>query len=378
MPWQLQPHTGVKHAIYKRYLSSWFEILLTPKNAFRSATYAEGYAGPGIYSGGEPGSPVHAVGALMESDKMRGCSRPVSMIFVDRDPRCTALLTERLVAVGMETAATGTEETLHGTIAGRTGETRVAIARGDCGARFLEQLDASGAWGRPILAVLDTWGLPTFPYEVLKRIAANTASEVIVTFGPQHFIRFHADKGPEADEMFGWDPSWREIAGMPEGPAKKRHLLTAYRAAVQRAGFAHLVDFELVDTRGESLYLVFGTNGHKGLSVMKEAMWNMDKLYGVKFRDPRDTMDEALFAIEDPQTAQLERLLIDHLTALRAAGQPAEYVARLRRWAVEETIYRETHVIPALTSLREAGTIETNRDGRINQAHKVRLTSVVP
>jgi hypothetical protein len=74
----------------------------------------------------------------------------------------------------------------------------------------------------------------------------------------------------------------------------------------------------------------------------------------------------------------LERLLIDHLTALRAAGQPAEYVARLRRWAVEETIYRETHVIPALTSLREAGTIETNRDGRINQAHKVRLTSVVP
>ena len=116
-----------------------------------------------------------------------------------------------------------------------------------------------------------------------------------------------------------------------------------------------------------------GTNDHKGLSVMKEAMWNMDKLYGVKFRDPRDTMNEALFAVEDPQTAQLERLLVDHLAELRAGGQPAEFVARLRRWAVAETIYRETHVIPALTNLREAGSIELDREGKIDQGHKVRL-----
>lgn len=373
VPWPIQPHTGVKHAIYKRYLSSWFEILLTSKNAFRSATYAEGYAGPGIYSGGEAGSPVHAVEALMVSDKMRTCSRPVAMVFVDKDPRCTALLTERLGAVGMETDATGDEETVHGTIPGRAGVTTVTIARGECGGRFLEQLDAVGAWGKPILAVLDTWGLPTFPYEVLQRVAANKASEVIVTFGPQYFIRFHADQGPEVDEMFGRDPAWREIAVMPDGATKKRHLLTAYRAAVRNAGFIHLVDFELVDTRGESLYLVFGTNDHKGLSVMKEAMWNMDKLYGVKFRDPRDTMNEALFAVEDPQTAQLERLLVDHLAELRAGGQPAEFVARLRRWAVAETIYRETHVIPALTNLREAGSIELDREGKIDQGHKVRL-----
>lgn len=373
VPWEIAPHTVVKHEIYKRYLSSWFEILLTSRNAFRSATYAEGYAGPGTYTGGEAGSPVHALEALMASEKMRNCSRPVSMVFVDRDPKCIQLLTERMRAVGMDSDATGAEETLHGTIAGRAGDTTVTIAQGTCADRLLEQLDSVDAWGKPILAVLDTWGLPTFPFEVLQRIAANRASEVIVTFGPQHFIRFHADKGPEADEMFGWDPAWRQIAAMPDGEAKKRHLLTTYRAAVSSAGFAHLVDFELVDTRGEPLYLVFGTNDHKGLSVMKESMWNMDPNFGIRFRDPRDTMNEALFAVEDPQTAQLERLLVDHLAALRAAGQPAEYVVRLRRWALEQTIYRELHVIPALTKLREAGTIESDREGQIHQGSKVRL-----
>lgn len=373
VPWPIAPHTVVKHQIYKRYLSSWFEILLTSRNAFRSATYAEGYAGPGTYSGGEAGSPVHAVQALMESDKMRTCSRPVSMVFVDKDPKCTALLAERLAAVGMETDAKSDEATVRGNIPGRAGETAVAIARGECGDRFLEQLNATNAWDKPILAVLDTWGLPTFPYEVLQRVAANRASEVIVTFGPQYFLRFHADQGPEVDEMFGWDSAWREIAGMEDGPTKKRHLLTAYRSAVSKAGFEHLVDFELVDTRGESLYLVFGTNDRKGLSVMKEAMWNMDKLYGVKFRDPRDTWNEALFAIEDPQTAQLERLLVDHLAVVHAQGQSVVYVELLRRWALEETIYREPHVIPALTKLQAAGTIQADRVP-IQRGSRVRLT----
>jgi three-Cys-motif partner protein len=375
VPWPIAPHTAVKHEIYRRYLNSWFEILLTSRNAFRSVTYAEGYAGPGIYQGGEPGSPIHALKALMASEKMRACSRPVSMVFVDQEPKCTKLLTERLVAAGMDTDATGAEETLTGTFGGRAGSTAVTIARGACADRFLGQLDAVEAWGKPILAVLDTWGLPTFPFEVLQRVAANRASEVIVTFGPQHFIRFHADKGPEADEMFGWDPAWRQVAAMADGETKKRHLLNAYRTAVSRAGFAYLVDFELVDIRGESIYLIFGTNDRKGLSVMKEAMWNVDKNFGVRFRDPRDTFNEALFAVEDPQTAQLERLLVDRLADHHGAGHPAEFVELLRRWALEQTIYRELHVIPALTKLRDSGTIQTNRAGRIDQGSRVRLTS---
>ena len=373
VPWPIAPHTVVKHEIYSRYLHRWFEILLTTRNAFRSVTYAEGFAGPGIYSGGEPGSPVYAVRTLLESEKMRACSRPISLVFVDKNPRCMRLLTEKLREVGMVSDATGEEATAHGTIPGRAGQTTVSLAQGTCAERLLEQLDAVDAWDKPILAVLDTWGVPQFPYDLLKRIAANRASEVIITFGPQHFIRFVTDKEPEVDEMFGWDSSWREVASQPDGDAKRRHLLTAYRAAVSRAGFTYLLDFELIDVRGESLYLVFATNDRTGLSVMKESMWNMDPHFGIKFRDPRDTMNEALFAVEDPQTASLERLLVDRIATQHEEGAAEVYVEMLRRWALEQTIYREPHVIPALTKLHDAGRLQVDRDGRIRPGSKVWL-----
>ena len=60
VPWACQAHTAAKHDIYRRYLARWFPILLAGANAYPSVTYAEGFAGPGIYSGGEPGSPVIA------------------------------------------------------------------------------------------------------------------------------------------------------------------------------------------------------------------------------------------------------------------------------------------------------------------------------
>ncbi len=50
---------------------------------------------------------------------------------------------------------------------------------------------------------------------------------------------------------------------VPHGEeAKRRHLLTCYRTTLATVGFRYLLDFELIDKRGESLYLVFGTTTH--------------------------------------------------------------------------------------------------------------------
>lgn len=374
VPWEILPHTVVKHEIYAHYLSRWFPILLTGQNAFRSVTYAEGFAGPGIYSAGEPGSPVHAIRTLLAAPEMQACSRPVSMVFVDDDPRCIRSLTKQLrETVDLDTDATGEEATALGTIPGRVGETTVSIALGKCGDRFIERLDAADAWGKPILAVLDTWGVPDFPYDLLKRIADNKAGEVIITFGPQHFIRFVGQKGPEVDEWFGHSPEWRAVADQPDGDAKRRHMLTTYRQAVSNAGFRYLLDFELIDVRGESLYLIFGTNSDRGLSVMKESLWSVDPNFGVRFRDPRDTMNEALFAIDDPQTAPLQRLLMDRLRDLHSKGRDTEYVEYLRRWTLFQTVYREPDVIPALTKLRAQNLLGVDPDTRIRRGSKVHL-----
>jgi hypothetical protein len=163
------------------------------------------------------------------------------------------------------------------------------------------------------------------------------------------------------------------VADQPDGDAKRRHMLTTYRQAVSNAGFRYLLDFELIDVRGVSLYLIFGTNSDRGLSVMKESLWSVDPNFGVRFRDPRDTMNEALFAIDDPQTAPLQRLLMDRLRDLHSKGQDTECVEYLRRWTLFQTVYREPDVIPALTKLRAQNLLGVDPGTRIRRGSKVHL-----
>jgi three-Cys-motif partner protein len=61
--WSITPHTQAKHAILKRYLDAWFPILSRQAAILnrkfgtvngRRILYIDGFAGPGIYTGGEP------------------------------------------------------------------------------------------------------------------------------------------------------------------------------------------------------------------------------------------------------------------------------------------------------------------------------------
>lgn len=352
VPWECVAHTRAKHDIYTRYLERWFPILLTGKdNAFPSVTYAEGFAGPGVYSGGEVGSPVIAIRALTEKvPRDKGIAR---FVFVDDDKRCTALLRERL---GIEFPDRP-----------RPPETMpVSIVKGTCADELETQLSAVGAWGQPIFANLDSWGNAPVPYHLLERLAANVSSEVIVTLQPQHFVRFVTDMGNEGDQVFGGDPAWREVANM-ESAQKSRHILTCYRNALHAAGFRYLLDFELVPHHGQLLYLVFGTGHRRGVEKMKDSLWEVDRTEGVGFRDPRDEQAETLFDLDKPFLGPLARLL---LSRLRRGGQAR--VHDLREFALFETVYRPEHVIDALTQLVKTDLLEADRPGRLVRSSWVR------
>jgi three-Cys-motif partner protein len=351
VPWARPEHTGAKHRIYDLYLRCWFPILLS-KNGYKSATYAEGFAGPGVYSGGEPGSPVIAIKALMETPELADSSRPTKFVFVDDDQRCVDRLRQELLERFPARPRT-------------TDQMPVTLRKGTCAEALEDALDQVGAWQQPILAVLDSFGNAPVPHRLIKRLAGNPASEVIVTLGPQHFIRFVTELGESADEVFGGDPRWRQVAAMVDGQQKRRLLLTCYRSMLAKAGFRFLLDFEMVDRRGESLYLVFGTSHERGLQKMKEAVWQIDPAFGVKFRDPRDEQNETLFLVDQPQDAPLQRLLLQRL-----AGRGPTRVLDLRRYALFETVYREQHVIPALTALRQQGKIQA-------QPGPIRIAGVV-
>jgi len=354
VPWPRPEHTGAKHDIYRLYLERWFPILLST-NGYRSATYAEGFAGPGVYEGGEPGSPVIAVQALVDTPELVNSKKQTRFIFVDDDERCTTRLNDELTKNFPERPRP-------------TDQMPVVIRKGTCAEALEEELTKAHAWDQPILAVLDSFGNVPVPHRLIERLANNRASEVIVTFTPQHFIRFVTDMGPDVDEVFGHDPAWRQVAKLTEGEAKRRFLLTQYRKMLQATGFRYLLDFEMVDPRGASLYLVFGTNHEQGLRKMKEAAWKVDPNFGVMFRDPRDEQNEALFVVDDPQDAPLRRLLVEELR-----GKDWVSVIQLRRFALFETVYREEHVLQALNRLRSSKTVEAQALGILKLNGKVRL-----
>lgn len=80
-----------------------------------------------------------------------------------------------------------------------------------------------------------------------------------------------------------------------------------YRRTVIDSGFSHVLDFELIDARGQLFYLVFGTSHQRGLEKVKEVMWEVDEAIGIRYRDPRDPGQQSLEIELEPQTAPLRR-----------------------------------------------------------------------
>jgi three-Cys-motif partner protein len=79
--WEMKPHTQAKHEILRRYLGAWFPIL---SNSSGRIIYLDGFAGPGIYAGGEVGSPVVAL-ETAANHVMLPRFREVLFLFIEKD-----------------------------------------------------------------------------------------------------------------------------------------------------------------------------------------------------------------------------------------------------------------------------------------------------
>ena len=159
--------------------------------------------------------------------------------------------------------------------------------RGEAGKDAEQLLTDSGAWGSPILAIFDSWGNVNVPFSLVKRIAANPASEVIVTFGPNWFSRREKLEPELLDLVFGGRSYWSPPTQESRPDERWRKWLATYRDALRRAGFRYQLQFQIVPGTGQPLHLVYGTDHPKGVQVMKDAMWEVDGDDGMKFADPR-------------------------------------------------------------------------------------------
>ncbi|MQA17324.1 MAG: three-Cys-motif partner protein TcmP, partial [Pseudonocardiaceae bacterium] len=175
--WCADPHTVAKQRIYRKYFQAWFPIVQQGFDC--GATYAEGFAGPGEYKNGHSGSPLNAVSAALRCARPPSRDRPVGFVFIearkDRVDHLNGLLRRELNTLD------------DGSLADRG--VRLSVVKGKCEEDLPGALNVQRSWGRPLLVVLDTWGAGV-SYRLLKKIGSMRSSEVIVTFEPQHFVRF--------------------------------------------------------------------------------------------------------------------------------------------------------------------------------------------
>ena len=356
--WDADPHTLAKHRLLRDYLTAWLPTLL--HGGFPGVTYAEGFGGPGIYRGGEPGSPVIALRAFLGQRSLLAEGRTVDMVLAEQDSRRLAELRRQM---SRELADSSPPP------AGIS----IQYAHGDHAVVLLPALERIGAMRRPIFAFLDSYGGPDVPLDLARQIAAAPASEVLVTFGTNFFVRFCEVEGHQesGDQVFG-GRQWRQVAGLAPRE-KKPFLVGMYRQSLRQAGFTFVVSFEMLDEQGHDLHLVFGTAHRAGLEKMKNAMWTVDPAGGVRFRDPSDPEQGLLDFTLAPDLGPLTRSL------LAALGRGPRTLAELKDHALVETVYRPAHARKVVHKLLRQGAVERSpAGGHLTDATLIRLAETKP
>jgi three-Cys-motif partner protein len=274
--WKLDKHTAAKHFILKRYLEAWLIILSRAIGLpGKEVLFIDGFAGPGIYEEGEPGSPVIAAKVALDHDVF---PRPVRMAFIEADKRRHNVLCEQIESLQWR-AEKKKDVTLMPPIHGECVETLNGL---------LDDRELKRQPFGPALAFLDQFGYSDVPMTLVRRIMANDQCEILSYLSSNDMDRWIEDptKEPAFQRAYDGD-EWREAIRLPTSHERQQGLLNLYRKALKsKAGVEYSWSFRMCDKNDKPLYwLIFCTNNRRGLEEMKKAMSKVDPSGDYRFSD---------------------------------------------------------------------------------------------
>lgn len=331
--WEIKPHTRAKHEILRRYLQAWTPILSQSNHPH--LLYVDGFAGPGVYEGGEDGSPVIALKAALEQHDL--IQSTLFFLFIEKDVARATRLNEVLGGIKRP-------KNFHVKVeAGKTFEEGFSSV--------LNHYKSRSQNLPPTFAFIDPFGWTGIPFRLIREILSYPRCEVLVNFMYEEINRFlgHPDQQNNLDELFGTE-AWRALADVQGKAERKAAIHGLYQDQLQ--GAAKFVrSFEMRNKQDSTDYfLFFATQNTKGLMKMKEAMWKVDERGEFLFSDATNPLQVQLFS--KPDFEALERMIL-----ARFAGKEVS-VREVERFVVEETPFRETHYKKILTRLEKEKTIE--------------------
>ncbi|OBB22131.1 three-Cys-motif partner protein TcmP [Mycolicibacterium elephantis] len=266
--WDIEPHTKAKHELLTRYLNAWFPILASWNT---KVLFIDGFAGPGTYKGGEPGSPLLAIGAANQQERFLRNSK-VMFLFNESEKERHDELQGRLELIKDELPDNFELFLEHGEF--------VDLARrivDDRGTRSLV----------PTFAFVDPFGWAGVPLDLIATLVRDTRSELFILFSYNSLNRWITHKKQQANmqALFGCDDYLRADGMNPAD--RKEFLASLYERQLKAIGkFEYISRFEMIEKSGRTSYFLYHcTRNLKGLEVMRSAMWKIDPLRGCQFSD---------------------------------------------------------------------------------------------
>lgn len=329
--WPIEPHTEAKHKILRKYLEAWFPIMTSWNSRI---VYLDGFAGPGRYAGGQPGSPIIA----LECAKSHRAALKGELVFLfieRREDRAEYLKTQiepfRIDRFNIEVGCGEFAPTL---------------------TKILDLLDRKGHRIAPAFALIDPFGFSGIPYSLIQRLLASPRCEVFISFMVDSINRWitHPDEEIRVHikETFGSDEPFSIAMGAADRITALKDL---YHNQLNKiADFVRY--FELRDHNDRVVYyLFFASNDATGHRKMKEAMWKVDPLGDFTFSDATNPNQRILFL-----NTPLHILRSDLIQQFRTAGEiPIE---RVETYTFDGTGFLRKHMREVLENLESEGLVD--------------------
>jgi len=320
--WTLEPHTRAKHEILRRYLEAWTPIM--GLGGFPTIAYVDGFAGPGVYSGGEDGSPIIALKAALQHRARIKAN--VLFLFIEKEKDRAEKLDELVSALGLP------KNFRARVVGGKTFE-------GGFRENLFDFYRKLGKSIPPTFAFIDPFGWTGVPFDLVRQILSHPSCEVLINFMFEEINRFieHPGQAENFDALFGTD-EWRKMAAIVEKVARRDFLHALYLRQLRvAAGAKYVRSFEMRNDKDVTDYfLFFATNSPKGMAKMKEAMWKVDQSGEFRFSDATNPAQGLLFSPK-PDFDALRRMIVT-----KFAGKHTT-VAEVEDFVLADTPYRETH-----------------------------------
>jgi len=348
--WARDEHTKAKHDLLLAFFNKWVSIHSEwfARHGGGLVRIYDGFAGPGVYAGGEPGSPVILLGALCANPRLTAqwASVDYQLHFVEKEPERATMLRAQLATLEatMREAGKWSERVSWSVTCGNYEEHVPEPIVGRESALFL---------------FLDPFGYSHSPMTLTRDLVQQPKSDTLI-FLPLSFVnRFAGRDGqePALDRFFG-TPTWRDV---PSGPDRPAALLELFRHQLRSAGLEWVADFRLKPDGANEYWIVGGSSHLKGFASIKEAFWTVDPVNGQGFvaaRGPAPGQQTLSFDVApagEPNTGPLLDLLREHFGERRFTVEDAIAFTERSRFLV-------TH-LKRLTLARaeSAGILEVQR-----------------